>query len=54
MKNMLKFENFKISKKKLEKKSKFHKKIAKICDIKKLKSYSMTIKNLSVIYNQTP
>ena len=39
----------KISKKNLKKAS-FIKKIAKICDIKKLINYSMSIKNLSVTY----
>ena len=40
-------------KKNLEKAS-FIKKIAKICDIKKLKKYSMTITNLSVTYYLKP
>ena len=47
----MKKETTKISKKNL--KSKFYKKIAQICDIKKLKNCSMTIQNLSVTYYQT-
>ena len=35
-------------------KSKFSQTIDKICDIKKLKNYSMANKNFSVTYYQTP
>ena len=38
--------------KKLEK-IKFYQKIDKVCDIKKLKNYSVTIKSLSVIFYPT-
>ena len=33
---------------------KIHKKIAKVCDIEKLKNYSTANKNLSATYDQTP
>ena len=36
------------------KKGKFYQKIAKVCDIKKFKNNSITIKNLSVTHYQTP
>ena len=55
----LAFEAEKKTKRKRQKfsklgKSKFNQKIAKICDIKKLKNYSMANKNLSVTYYLTP
>ena len=49
-----KFKLQKISKKHEKKQHVLLKKIAKICDIKKLKNYSMPIRSLSINYYQPP